>query len=568
MNRSVADFTKPYDTRRAPRPGLLLLDRNEGSAPSTDIVSVLSAMDPHLLRRYPDAAELEAKIADRFSVVPNRVLVTAGADDAIDRCCRAYLSPGRALVLGWPTFELIERSGVLTGCSIERVRWTDEAFPTDAFIERLDVRTGLVAIVSPNNPTGAGVGVKDFERVAEAAGDTIVLLDHAYVEYADDDLTASALRYSNVVVVRTFSKAWGLAGCRVGYALSSPDVIRTLRASGAPYPVSSPSLALAAARLDARDSALPQHVTEIKREREQLTEQLRQGGALVLTSQANFVLAQLGPRATFVRDALVAQGVLVRDFTKRAGVEGSLRITLPGEEVEFERLRHALDVVFRPEALLLDLDGVLADVKGSYRQCVIETAASFGVTVTPQELHAAIAEGNANNDWRLTQRLLEARGVDVTLDEITGRFQACYLGTRDKPGLRETERLLVERTDVELLAKRFPLAIVTGRPRAEAEWFLERESIRDHIDVVVTMEDGPLKPDPAPVRRAVAALGVTRAWMLGDTPDDVRAAVPAGVLPIGVVDSGLESARGIRALRDAGAAWVIISLAEIQELLP
>jgi phosphoglycolate phosphatase-like HAD superfamily hydrolase len=112
------------------------------------------------------------------------------------------------------------------------------------------------------------------------------------------------------------------------------------------------------------------------------------------------------------------------------------------------------------------------------------------------------------------------------------------------------------------------MAIVTGRPRAEAQWFLERAGVAQLFGTVVAMEDAPAKPDPAPVRLALERLGVRRAWMIGDTPDDMRAAAQAGVLPLGVVTPGDEPSLAIAALREAGGARVLNRLSDLLELLP
>src|SRR3989440_3659740 len=127
----------------------------------------------------------------------------------------------------------------------------------------------------------------------------------------------------------TFSKAWGLAGCRVGYALGSPYVIGVLRAAGGPYSVAAPSIALALAQLEHGEEALRAHVARIRVERAQLATRLgaRRGGLAPRPSQANFVLVECGPRAQAIRQALADRGVVVRDFPGRPGLETSLRIT-------------------------------------------------------------------------------------------------------------------------------------------------------------------------------------------------------------------------------------------------
>jgi HAD superfamily hydrolase (TIGR01548 family) len=211
---------------------------------------------------------------------------------------------------------------------------------------------------------------------------------------------------------------------------------------------------------------------------------------------------------------------------------------------------------------------VLADVSGSYREAITGAAAMYGVTLTPDEIWAAKRRGNANNDWVLTRDLLRARGVDAPLQEVTDRFEALYQGTDEMPGLWANERLMVDREWLVRLAARRPLAIVTGRPRLDCERFLRQHDIADLFQAVVVMQDAPLKPDPAPVYLALRRLGVSRAWMLGDTPDDVRAARGAGVVPLGVVGPG-ESAEAARAtLLNAGAARVLDRVEDLEALLP
>jgi histidinol-phosphate aminotransferase len=271
--------------------------------------------------------------------------VTAGADEALDRIYRAYAGPDRPVLLPEPTFDMLERFAALAGAPLVRVPWFADAFPLDEILARLDNRIAIVIIVSPNNPTGGVASSDELRRVAAAAPQSLVLIDQAYIEYADDDIDPAVLDLPNVVVVRTMSKAWGLAGCRVGYAVGSSDVIAELRAAGAPYPVAGPSLALALFQLRRGDAALRAHVTEVRAERASLRELLCARGIDARASQANFVLADFGRRAAFVRQGLGAQGILVRDFPGRAGLEGSLRITLPGDPPDFARLTAALEAI-------------------------------------------------------------------------------------------------------------------------------------------------------------------------------------------------------------------------------
>ena len=564
-----------YKGPAQPEPGVLKLDGNEGNPPPRSLLEGLAAADLSELRDYPDARPLESEIAERLGVDPARVVVTAGADEALDRLFRAYLAPGRRLVLPVPAFEMMYRFAAVVGGEILPVPWTG-AFPIDEVIAALDDAVSLVAMISPNNPTGRTATASDLERVAEAASNVnsgaafgaMVVLDHAYVEYSDRDLTSVAQRFDNVVTVRTFSKAWGLAGCRVGYAVASPEVATVLRNVGSPFPVAGLSLAAVRVQLSTGEAALEEHVTAVRAGRNRLTEALGRLAIETSPAEGNFVLGDFGARADFVLRGLDALGVRVRRFPHRPEIADALRITVPDQAEPLERLLEALQICLAPDALLFDLDGVIADVEDSYRRCVLETAGMFGVEVSREELAAIVLAGDANNDWVLTQRILAGRGVEMSLDDVTEAYQRAYLGTPTSPGLRESERLLAPPDVLSRLADRLPLAIVTGRPREEAEWFLDKEGLTDLFRTVVCMEDGPLKPNPAPVRAAASRLGVERTWMVGDTPDDMRAAAGAGAVPIGVVAPGPDPTASAAALRDTGAATVLAAIEDLLELLP
>jgi len=543
----------------------LRLDANEGPKADAETIDLLRKLGAETLRRYPDAGALESLIAERLGVSSSRVIVTAGGDDAIDRVCRASLEPGREIVLHTPTFEMIRRSAELAGASISACPWMDGPFPVEEFIRLIGPRTGLVALVSPNNPTGGVIGVDDLMKICDAAASVgaLVLVDLAYVEFAERDPTPELLGLGNAVMVRTFSKAFGLAGLRVGYAVAPEAIAPTLRAMGGPYPTSGLSLALAARSLG-DERRLDRIRSQIRSERERLTALCAELGLVALPSEGNFVLVRT-PNAALLKVRLIAMGISVRAFAAKPELEDALRITLPGDEAAFDRLTRTIRSALRPEAILFDMDGVLADVSCSYREAIVFAASAFGVSVSADDVRHAKAEGNANNDWVLTQRLLRSRGALVELSEVTEAFQHIYLGVGGVAGLRERETLIPDRGLLERLAGRVRLAIVTGRPRAEAEWFLARAGIADVFEVVVCMEDGPAKPSPEPVRRAMDLLGVQSAWLVGDTVDDVRAARFAGVLPIGIAPPGDAGAGEV--LRLDGAI-VIGALEEIEGMLP
>jgi histidinol-phosphate aminotransferase len=553
----------PYAPSRTRAPIDLALDGNEGMRPPDELLAALAGADVEMLRRYPRAAALEARIAARHGLAPAEVLVTAGADDALDRACRAFLCPGREIVLPVPTFEMLARYVRLTGATAREIDWMEGPYPVDAVLAAVGPATAAVAVVSPNNPTGGVATAEDVARIARAAPGALLMVDCAYAEFADEDLTPSGLACDNALVFRTLSKAWGLAGLRVGYVLGRAELVGHLRAVGQPFAVSGPSLALAAARLEG-DAGVAAFVARVREERRALFDVLAAVGARPVPSQANFVLAR-PPDPVWLRDALAGLGIAVRIWPGDRHLGGAARLTCPGDDRALRRLAEGVRAALAPEALLFDLDGVIADVSGSYRDAIVQTARAFGVSITLGDVERAKAAGGSNNDWELTRALCGARGVEASLADVTTRFEGLYQGTAGRAGLRERETLLCPRALLARLARALPLAVVTGRPRADAERFLRAHGVADSFRAVVCLEDAPGKPDPAPVRLALERLGVERAWMVGDTPNDVAAARAAAVVPLGLSTAGDEGT--VAALFGAGAARVLARLEELEPLL-
>ncbi|MAD60272.1 MAG: TIGR01548 family HAD-type hydrolase [Myxococcales bacterium] len=567
--------TSTYSPYKHLAPIDLKLDANEGPPLPISISNALADISIDTLRRYPSTQDLCQRLAKRFKISPNQLLVTAGADDALDRACRAFLGPGSELIYPTPSFEMIPRFAQWAYGTVLNIDWSQSKFPLSKVVDLISERTKLISLVSPNNPTGATVTSDELIALSKAAPKALILLDHAYVEFVDRpelDLSQLALSLDNVCIFRTFSKAWGLAACRVGYVMGPERVIGWLKQVGHPYSVSTLSANLVHRALSDSNKYISESVTQVQKERFELSKLLKCLEGNVTDSQGNFVFYQ-GPQAKWIYDALAGLGIAVRTWSKDSRLANAIRITCPGQQKGFERLTKALQTALDPQAILFDLDGVIADVSESYRAAIIGTAASYGVEIHDRDIAMIKACGDANNDWRVTQTLLHKHGLDVSLAEVTERFERLYQGeefdSQHSPrGLYLKETMIPTRETLIKLCEGRKTAIVTGRPLKDALIFLERFNLTDLFQELITMEDAPAKPDPAPVKLALSRLGVERAWMIGDTVDDVRAARHAQVIPIGVlIPKEPEPFFTRKHLETAGAARVVENITEIQEWL-
>lgn len=331
--------------RRPPPPAVeLRLDGNEGIAPGEDLWRKIARRGPRLVSQYPTVRGLEEKLAARFGIGPERVGVFGGADEALDRLIRSILCAGRSVVCPTPTFEMLPRYFTLAGATEIAIPWMSGAFPRAEVIAAVRPNTALLVLVSPQNPTGAVATADDVRALAAAIPHGLLIVDLAYAEFADHDLTSVALSLPNTVTFRTFSKAWGLAGMRIGYAMGPEHVIDWMRAAGSPFTANAIGVAAADYLLDHGEAAMRDYVARIKSERRMLGDLLTELGARPLPSEGNFVL--VGCRdATAIRTALFSRSIAVREWTNRPELAGFLRITCPGRPDDYSRLERALRAV-------------------------------------------------------------------------------------------------------------------------------------------------------------------------------------------------------------------------------
>ncbi|MEM7677347.1 MAG: aminotransferase class I/II-fold pyridoxal phosphate-dependent enzyme [Myxococcota bacterium] len=335
----------PYKPRRpAGAPVVHKVDANEASVDAEGLDRYTAELNPEVLNRYTRPHELEADLAGRFGVTADRVAVTAGADDGLMRQCLLTLETGRRALMTRPTFEMIPRYVTLSGGTIDEVDWLGGSVPTEALVQAVRPETSIVFLVTPSSPAGEVATEDTVRRLSQACAEVgaLLVVDQAYVEFADVDLTDLALTLPNAIVARTFSKAWGLAGLRVGYFLGPQEVIEWMKTVGQPYAVATPSVAMAKAALVRGESKMRARVAQVRHERERLHTALAASGWAPVPSHGNSVLVRFGERGAAFVNAMAARGIAVRLFQGPSLVEGAVRITCPGDEAAYGALSHAL----------------------------------------------------------------------------------------------------------------------------------------------------------------------------------------------------------------------------------
>lgn len=292
------------------------------------------------LHRYPDgvAYALRDRIAQFHGVGRDEVLQGAGSNELLDLVVRAFCTPEHHIVFGEPAFVVYRIAALAGGVPFTAVPLKNHAHDLPAMAAAVTPKTRVMFVANPNNPTGAHVGRAAVEELLRTVPpEVIVVMDEAYFEYADaaDYPNSLALRHlrERLIVMRTFSKAYGLAALRVGYAIGPANLIDYMNRVRAPFNVTSVGQAAAVAALDDTEHVEKSRTTN-SAERARLTDALEAMGLSVAPSQANFVLVDVKRPARIVYDRLLERGVIVRPF---GNIPTSLRVTcgLPHEDDRF-----------------------------------------------------------------------------------------------------------------------------------------------------------------------------------------------------------------------------------------
>jgi len=330
--RTAVKRLKAYRPPLAGRTGLRL-DFNESTAGcSPQVIERLRSLDSEALARYPEREPVEAEVANFLGLDPAQVLLTNGVDEAIHLLCGTYLDPGEEALIVVPTFAMYSIFAQAEGAKVIEVRADDNfAFPAKDILAQISPRTRLIAVANPNNPTGAACGSEVLIQIAQAASHAAVLVDEAYFEFHGETLIDRTAEVKNLFVARTFSKAYGLAGLRIGILAGESRQMAMLRRVASPYSVNAAALAVLPEAL--RDQKyVDGYVTQVRSNRETLQRELGDLGLRYWPSHANFVLTRIGPaHAEFVQ-ALRERGILVRNRNSDPGCEGCVRLTVGTDE--------------------------------------------------------------------------------------------------------------------------------------------------------------------------------------------------------------------------------------------
>ncbi len=306
---------------------VIKLNTNENPyPPSPEALKVLRELEGELLRRYPDpmAGAFRQAASEVLGVPPDWILVGNGSDDLLTMIIRACSEPGRRVVYPMPTYVLYRTLTQIQGAEFVEVPYhEDYSLPVEPLIED---RGAVTFVASPNSPSGTVAPVEVLDKLASQLSGVLVI-DEAYVDFAESDALELVNKYDNVIILRTLSKGYSLAGLRLGFGVANPVLLEGLIKVKDSYNVDAIACAVGAAAI-ADQTHKNTNAQKIKASRIQMAEALKQLGFYVLPSEANFLLVQSpSGNAQYLYQKLKERGILVRYFNQPR-LTDKLRITV------------------------------------------------------------------------------------------------------------------------------------------------------------------------------------------------------------------------------------------------
>jgi histidinol-phosphate aminotransferase len=528
---------------------MLKLDFNE-RADSTPSWLQDFSVDTSQLWKYPNRSEVEAVIAQKFNTEKENIFLSNGGDESIDLLFKLCKLNQQSILLPIPAFS--QYTHQLRMWDIEH---TIIASAVDLSIDlkatALNLKSNQWLIITrPNNPTGECISEENLINLIEIAQSTgtKIFLDEAYIEfYLENSNLNYALKYAHVISLRTFSKAYGLAGARLGYLVGNSALIEQFKEVAPPFNVNQISLQLAKHALH-NSNEVTRYCKVIVINRQLIYNFLQSCQIEVFDGKGNFLLFKLPPKKkTLISLYLGKLGIQIK--TQLEGLSDYVRITIP---VNITLLLNALKTVFKPEIIGFDMDGVLIDTSDSYDKCIMETVKYFTKkSITASNISNLRSKGGFNNDWDLSQGLIKQLGFGVELIIIIDKFQDYYQVYKNN----EVNLL----TDKSLINKAYTTAIITGRPKAEAHAGVKQLGITP--DYIISADDvSQQKPSPEGIDWLKNKVGKSHMWFCGDTVDDMQAGVAADCLCVGI---GADRDN----LYKAGADIVLENINQLEELL-
>lgn len=542
--RKTLENITPYETDFYKNEWRLKLDANENIyGCSNSITSLIKNLPSDEISLYPVYGNAIEKIANKYDLSKNNVLLTNGCDEALNIIVNTYLEENDEILSYNPSFSMPSLYAKICGAKTRFINYSERfVFKKEDFENNIQEQTKLIYIATPNNPTGEVVKASVLNDLIKENKDILFIIDCTYVNFsysvAFEDYIELIKKYDNVVVVKSFSKDYAIAGLRLGVVLANEEIINNLKKVISPYSVN--IVAVYCVNILLNDEKRTQEIKKLNDEaRELLFNELKKMGYFPHKSEANFILCDFYKHSDYYYEKLKKNGVIVRKYSKNSTLATCLRITIP----KLGGVKYIIELLNKKDLIICNLDGMLVDISKSSILAIKKTVEYFlKREISQNEIIEVKSNGKANSNWDCVHILLEKYNCSASMDEIISVFQNLYYNSKDntKKYLIDNEELLVDKETLEELSYKYDFVIFTNRFRDEVNYTLKKLDIDKYFYYFICADDLPknmLKPHSKGCLKIIEQCPHKTIKYITSEINDVISANTAGIETFGILSS-------------------------------
>ncbi len=572
--RKELDNIFPYETDFHKQDWRLKLDANENIYGAySSVISAIKNIPSEEISLYPTYGKFIDKFSKKYDLNNENILLTNGCDEALSVIVSAYLDKEDEILSYKPTFSMPSLYARAIGAKTRFINYSENfVFNKDDFEQNIQEQTKIIYISTPNNPTGDIVRASVLELLIQKYPNILFVIDCTYVNFsysvAYEDYLDLTKKYENIIVVKSYSKDFALAGLRFGVAVSKKEIIENLKKVISPYSVN--AIALYCAQIVLNDDKKIEEIKELnEKARTLLYDELLKIGYTPYKSEANFILCDFNSHSDFYYEKLKKHGVIVRKYSKDSILSTCLRITVP----KIGGVKYIMELLNKKDLLLFSVDGTIIDISNSTITAIAKTYEHFAKKeISKEKVIEAKNCSGINSNWDCVKYLLKTSDIEVELFDIIEVFQDLYYNTKNKTKeyLIDNDELLIPAKVFDELSNKYDFAVFTNRFKDEVKYSFEKLGIDKYFYYYLTSDDLPknmLKPNPKGVNKILTHCPNKSIKFFGASVDDIISGNMAQIDTIGVINPMCEPNAMINNFRHLGTKHIVADVKNIKDTI-
>lgn len=470
----------------------LKLDCNENIYGCCEnVLNILKNTDKNDLLRYPDDSYIVDKIAHLYSLKPENIIFTNGIDDALNIIIAAYLDKNEELLSLTPCYNPPLKYSKISKAQAKTIEFDDLIFNMEKLNSSIDKNTKIVYLSTPNYQTGELVRPFAAEKMVSINPDILFILDCSYINFAMEvnfkDYTDIVEKYDNIILIKSFSYDYALAGLNIAEVISNENIISNLKKVKPKNSVNILSLncALSVLKNEKYIETIKNYNFEA---RNFLTKEIERLGYKIFPSEGNFILCDFKDQLEFYYNKLRKNGIIVKKYPANSTLSSYLRITIP----KLSGAKYILELLQKKELLIFDIEGVLFDIRDSYYKAIAETCKQISNKIIEiSEIQKIKNTFNLNCAEDIIEYFLNKFSINTDKNSINEIFKNLYLENKDQndSALINNEKLLISKENIEELSKKYDLIIYTTEKSIDINYYLKKYNLEKFFYIIKLQKD-------------------------------------------------------------------------------